>query len=163
MMAVESRDCANKEQLAIVVRYVDTNSEAKEKFLKFDECDQGVIGADIMDKILDTLKVVGIDMNLWRGQGYDGGGNMSGIHKGADARITLEYPLSLYFHCSCHRLNLCVPRTCTVQLVRNGMDQISYFFNYSPKRQGCLKDYIETHQPSSKTFVGHVGLRELMA
>ena len=90
MMADESRDCANKEQLAIVVRYVDTNSEAKEKFLKFLECDQGVTGADIKDKILDTLKMVGIDMDLCRGQGYDGGGNMAGIHKGAAARITLK-------------------------------------------------------------------------
>ena len=77
-------------------------------------------------------------MNLCRGQGYDGGGNMAGIQKGTAARITLEYPLSLYFHCFCHRLNLCVQRTCTVQLVRNVMDQISevlHFFNYSPKRQ----------------------------
>ena len=40
-MADESRDCVNKEQLAIVVRYVDTNSEATEKILKFVECDKG--------------------------------------------------------------------------------------------------------------------------
>ena len=88
-MADESRDCANKEQLAIVVRYVDTNSEAKERFLKLVECDQGLTSADIKDKILDTLEVVGIGMNLCRGQSGDGGGNMAGIHKGAVARITL--------------------------------------------------------------------------
>ena len=117
-MADESRDCANKEQLAIVVRYVDTNSEAKEKILKFVECDQGVTGADIRDKIVDTLKVVVIDMNLCRGQGYDGRGNMAGIHKEAAARITLKYPLSLYCHCSCHRLNLCVQRTCEMSWIK---------------------------------------------
>lgn len=33
---------------------------------------------------------------------------MSGITKGAAARITAQYPLALYLHCASHCLNLVV-------------------------------------------------------
>ena len=71
---------------------------------------------------------------------------MAGSNKGAAALIKAVFPFALYFHCASHRLNLCVQRTCPVRMVQNSMDSIkyiSYFSNLSPKRQGCIEQYVQ--------------------
>ena len=85
-------------------------------------------------------------MKNCRGQGYDAGGNMAGIHVGAAKTISDVYPLAVYFHCACHRLNLCVEQTCKVQCLSNAMEKVkalTYFFNLVPKRNMCLEKYID--------------------
>ena len=42
------------------------------------------------------------------GQAYDGASNMSGKTNGAAARISSQYLLALYTHCTSHCLNLAV-------------------------------------------------------
>ena len=76
---------------------------------------------------------------------------MAGSNKGVAALIKAMFPVALYFYCASHRLNLCVQKTCSVQMVHNSMDSIndiSYFFNLSPKRQGCLEQYVQKHELS---------------
>jgi len=41
-----------------------------------------------------------------RAQGYDGAANMSGIHKGVQARVRERIPTAQYVHCKAHVLNL---------------------------------------------------------
>ena len=93
-------------------------------------------------KILETLRDAGIDTSYCSGQGYDGAANMSGVRCGCASLITAEYPLAIYMHCACDKLNLVIQKTCSVQMVRNIMDtikQLSYLFNISRKRQGALE------------------------
>ena len=76
---------------------------------------------------------------------------MAGSYKGAAALTKAIFPFALYFHCAIHRLYLCVQNTCSVQMVQNSMDSIkdiSYLFNLSPKRQGCLEQYVQKHDLS---------------
>ena len=62
IVADESRDSGNREQLAISVRYVDFDTkEIKEKFLKFVDCSEGVTGLAVKEKILGAIKEVGIE------------------------------------------------------------------------------------------------------
>ena len=47
------------------------------------------------------------DWNDCRGQGYDNGSNMSGIHNGVQAVMRRDNEAALYSPCACHSLNLC--------------------------------------------------------
>ena len=116
------------------------------------ECDSGITGQALADKMLGFFQSHGVDPNKLRGQAYDGAGNMSGKTKGAAAIITSQFPLALYLHCSSHCLNLSVVKSLEVASVRNMIgivNRVSIFFSAHPKRQGKLEDAIETTQPES--------------
>ena len=51
----EASDAANDEQLAIILRYLNTNGEPQEKFLSFVECLSGVSGEALASNILKQL------------------------------------------------------------------------------------------------------------
>ena len=53
-----------------------------------------------------------IPLQNGRGQGYDGAGNMTGLHNGLQARVCNLYP-KMHFHwCSGHCLNLFLAKAC---------------------------------------------------
>lgn len=146
VIADEAVDCANDEQLAISVRYVDSNCKPQEKFLTFCECISGVTGRDIADNILANLNNWQLETANMCGQAYDGAGAMSGTVKGAAARIMAQCPKAHYTHCAAHRLNLCVVKCCTIREVSNAMDcadGVVCFFKFSPKRQTFLEKCID--------------------
>lgn len=112
MIADEVTDCSNKEQLSIVLRYVNPeNSIIREDFVSFIECDCGITGSAIAEKIISFLNSHGLDLFKLRGQSYDGAGNMSGRLKGTSSLIAKDYPLALYLHCASHSLNLAVVKS----------------------------------------------------
>ena len=76
VIADEAVDCSNKEQLPLVLRYVDGNV-IKEEFVDFILCDTGTTGRAIAAKIIEALQGYGLDLNYLRGQAYDGAGNMA--------------------------------------------------------------------------------------
>ena len=153
VIADEATDCANDEQLAICIRYVDTDCQIQEKFIAFSECISGVTGKDISEKILSLLSSWQLDIANLRGQAYDGAGAMSGAVKGAAARIIEKCPKAQFVHCAAHRLNLCVVKSCSVREVSNAMDcadSIVRFYKYSPKRQAFLEECIVASTSSEK-------------
>lgn len=102
-----------------------------ESFLGFIECTEGTTGEAVATLIMDGIKDLGLDMSkcrlaivlvnhvlsiFYRGQSYDGSGNMAGSVRGAAARIKSAYPLVMYIHCASHQLNLCVMKSCSVQV-----------------------------------------------
>ena len=124
VVADEGRDCSNKEQMPLIIRYVDKHLEIQESFMRFVECECGTTGV-LLDLIERCCHDIGLDMNLCRGQGYDGAGNMAG-HCSGDAKIIqLKYPKAVYFHCASHKLNLCVAHSCRLTSVTNMMSVIS--------------------------------------
>ncbi|XP_025409762.1 zinc finger MYM-type protein 1-like isoform X3 [Sipha flava] len=56
--------------------------------------------------IVQKLKEIGLSLEFLRGQGCDGGTNMSGKYHGVQARILNLQPKAIYTHCASHRLNL---------------------------------------------------------
>ncbi|XP_076924017.1 uncharacterized protein LOC143586336 [Bidens hawaiensis] len=77
----ESSDVSQKEQMAIVVRYVDKNKVVKESLI-------GVANV--------------------RGQGYDGASNMQGKFNGLKALILRDNQSAHYIHCFAHQLQLVI-------------------------------------------------------
>ena len=144
--ADEAADAANKEQLALIIRFVDKSGLVQEHFLEFLHCASGVSGEAIAQNILCALEKHSLDVSNLRGQGYDGAGNMAGKYQGAAARIQRNHPKAIYVHCAAHILNLCIIAACKVQGIRNmqgTLDQIYLFFNLSPKREQELQVHIK--------------------
>lgn len=154
VIADEAADCSNKEQLPLVLRFVDSSGVIREEFIEFIFCDTGTTGSALSNKILEALKGYSLDLNYLRGQAYDGAGNMAGKYQGAAACIQSSYPKAVYVHCAAHTLNLCVVAACKIQFVQNMMStmvKICLFFSNSPKRELELETNIRAMNSSKAT------------
>ena len=80
----------------------------------FVECDTGIFGRNLADKITTHLEGLGLDLFNLRGQAYDGAGNMAGYVNGTAAVISAKYPLAIYLHCASHCLNFVVVKSLEV-------------------------------------------------
>ena len=85
-----------------------------------------------------------LDPSKMHGQAYDGASNMSGETNGAAARISSQYPLALYTHCTSHCLDLVAVASFEEVSVRNMtvVKQQSIFFFAHPKHQKKLQEAI---------------------
>lgn len=83
-------------------------------------------GSEITKTMKHELEKVGLSFDNLRGQGYDGGSNMSGKYIGVQALILNEYSLDSYTHCFSHSLNLCLSKACEVSAIKNMNDTIGY-------------------------------------
>ena len=104
LMVDESKDVSKKEQISIVVRYLNGGT-VHEEFLHFAVAD-GLVADSLLNSIKSTLSLCNIDVNACIGQCYDGAAVMSGCHSGVQQRFREEVPQALYIHCHAHRLNL---------------------------------------------------------
>lgn len=152
VLADETSDIFNKEQLTICVRYVNLEQKKiREDFLQFVEVTD-VSGKALAQTILQNLEIMGLELNYLIGQGYDGAAAMSGKFNGTQKHINDKYPMALYIHCGAHCLNLAISFSCNVTDIRNcmgTMQAICNFFGY-PKRQNVLKISIQNELHESK-------------
>ena len=66
--------------MTIVLRYVNDEDEICEDFVEFVECENGITGLALAEKIKSALQgKYGLDMINLRGQCYDGAWNMSRV------------------------------------------------------------------------------------
>ncbi|CAN1291986.1 Zinc finger MYM-type protein 1 [Linum perenne] len=127
----EARDVSIKEQMAIVLRFVDRNGDTKALTLK--------------NEIEAMLVKNGLSLSRIRGQGYDGASNMKGEINVLKSLILAENPSAHYVHCFAHQLQL------TLVAVAKNHYEVSYFFNSvsqlinvvgsSCKRQDSIKEH----------------------
>lgn len=122
LLVDESRDISVKEQMAVVLRYVNNNGQVMERSLGL---------AHVTDTSAKSLKE-GIDslfarhnlsLSRLRGQGYDDASNMRGEFNGLKTLILKENPSAKYIHCFAHQLQLVV-----VNVARNHR-AVSDFFS----------------------------------
>ena len=124
ILADEASDCSNKEQMSLVLRFVDDNFNIREEFLRFIHCKEGLSGKDLASVILKCLNEdLTLNIQDCRGQGYDGAGAVSGCINGLSTRILQVNRKAIYTHCYSHRLNLSIC-ACSVQCVHNVMEQV---------------------------------------
>ena len=81
ILADEATDCSNKEQMSLVLRFVDSNLNIREDFIKFIHCKWGLAGADLAAVILKALADLSLNIEYCRAQGYDGAvaGHINGL------------------------------------------------------------------------------------
>ena len=106
IIADETPDVSNDEQVAIIIGYVSDSLEIIERFVRLSKI-ESTTGAELEKLILSVLKGLGLSSESFLvAQGYDGGSNMSGEFKGVASRIRKNIPRAMYVNCHCHKLNL---------------------------------------------------------
>ncbi|XP_065675661.1 52 kDa repressor of the inhibitor of the protein kinase-like [Hydra vulgaris] len=149
-IADEASDSNNKEQLSLVIRFVDSKFNIREEFISFLHCTEDDTGQGLFNVLLKSISDFSLDIMSCRGQSYDGAGAMSGHTKGLQSRVLNLNEKAIYVHCYSHRLNLAICASCNVQYVKNllaHVKDVSYFFNLSPTRQKNLEEHIERTAP----------------
>ncbi|RWR76195.1 zinc finger MYM-type protein 1-like protein [Cinnamomum micranthum f. kanehirae] len=143
LLVDESRDISIKEQMAIVIRYVDKRGCVIERFLAVEH---------VMDTKAQSLKVAieavfskhGLSMSSLRGQGYDGAANMKGEFNGLQRLIQNENSTAFYVHCLAHQLQLALVAVAKDnKLIAAFFDSVSMVLNVvggSCKRHDMLQN-----------------------
>ena len=105
LLADETKDCSKQEQLAIVLRYVDSKAALHEHFITYVQA-TSLTAESLVKYILDTLRDFHLDSKCIISQGYDGASVMSGKLSGVQQRLREIAPQAIYIHCYAHTLNL---------------------------------------------------------
>jgi len=99
-------DASHQEQMSLIIRYVDsTSGHVEESFLGFLDVND-TTGQALFDVLENELKILDLDIDNVRGQGYDNGSNMKGKHQGVQRKLLDVNPRAFYSACGCHSLNL---------------------------------------------------------
>ena len=158
LMADETRDISNIEQLCMVIRWVDVDYEIHEDFIGMVYVPD-ITSPTLTKAIKDVLICCILPLDHCRGQAYDGASNMMGRLTGVAKQIQDEQPSAIKVHCLAHCLNLClqdVARKC--KPVRDALDivmELSNLIRYSPKRNLVFQ------QCKQQLSLGGTGLRPL--
>ncbi|CAN1163106.1 Zinc finger MYM-type protein 1 [Linum perenne] len=122
ILADESRDVSVKEQMGVVLRYVDGKGCVLERFLGV--CHVSDTKAISLKKAIESMLVKhGLSISKVRGKGYDGASNMKGELNGLKTLILEESPSAYYIYCFAHRLQLAL-----VAVAQNHDDVNVFFF-----------------------------------
>ena len=105
VLADESSDMYQNEQLAVCLRYVDKKGRAVVRFLGLAHVED-TSSLTLKAAIEDMLMTYNLSFAMFRGQGYDGASNMKGNANGLKKLIMDESPSAYYVHCFSHQLQL---------------------------------------------------------
>ncbi|CAH9140347.1 unnamed protein product [Cuscuta epithymum] len=112
----ESRDVSTKEQMSVVIRYVDDTGHVKERFIGVEHVTSTTSLA--LKEAIDTLfSRYNLSISRLRGQGYDGASNMQGRLSGLKTLILNENSTAYYIHCFAHQLQLALVAVATKNLL----------------------------------------------
>ena len=152
----ESHDISIKEQMVVVLRYVDKKGIVIERFL-------GII--HVVDTSALSLKVAieflfskyALSLSRLRRQGYDGASNMQGEFNSLKTLILKENKSTFYIHCFAHQLQL------TLVTVANKHTDIAEFFSLVSKivtivgASGKRREFLQNAQLAKITEALNLG------
>ncbi|KAL9689852.1 hypothetical protein QQ045_010243 [Rhodiola kirilowii] len=101
----EARDESKKEQMSLVLRFIDKDGCIHERFFGLLHV-KDTASLTLKSGIFLMLSQYNLDIMFIRGQGYDGASNMRGEWNGFQALVSRECPYAYYVHCFAHRLQL---------------------------------------------------------
>ncbi|XP_042405026.1 zinc finger MYM-type protein 1-like [Zingiber officinale] len=101
----ESRDVSMKEQMSVVLRYVDSSGHVNERFIGIEHV-TSTTALSLKAAIDKMFSKYNLSIANVRGQGFDGASNMQGKFNGLKALILKENPCAFYIHCFAHQLQL---------------------------------------------------------
>ena len=148
IIADEAADSSHKEQMSLVLRFVDIDMNIREEFIAFLQCRWGLTGEQLAKLILEALNNLTLSIDDCRGQGYDGAGAVAGHINGLSANILRINEKALYTHCYSHRLNLAICDSLTVVEVNTMMKhvkEVSHFINISQTRNMPFEENVRNY------------------
>ena len=144
IMADTTPDLSHKDQLSLVIRFVDDMFEVFERLIKISEI-QDKTGDGFADKVLGLIGNLGLSNEGLRFQCYDTTSSMSGQYKGAQAKISekVDRPIP-YVPCLGHKSNLCVEHSCEASiLIDNFFATLQELYNYLTKSTTRFGKFME--------------------
>ncbi|XP_008229057.1 PREDICTED: zinc finger MYM-type protein 1-like [Prunus mume] len=117
----EARDVSVKEQMTMVLRYVDDKGHVIERFVGIQHVTD-TTSSSLKDAIDTFFSRNGLSLSKLRGQGYDGASNMRGELNDLKTKILREQPCAYYVHCFAHQLQLAL-----VAVAKKNIDIASFF------------------------------------
>jgi hypothetical protein len=176
-MADETTDRANREQLVMVLRYVDKHQdlfviredpiqvidlisdircvleqdETRDNDGETDVIEVRMSGENIASVLVKKMRKMPLECRKMVAQCYDGAASMSSERVGAAANIKKYAANAEYFHCANHVLNLATSQVTSVDIIRNAQSTIEciiVFLTDSAKRDDLLR-----HSKQSSTDV----------
>ncbi|XP_030923235.1 zinc finger MYM-type protein 1-like [Quercus lobata] len=139
----ESRDISVKEQMTLVLRYVNKKGIIIERFLGIVHV-ASTTALSLKYAIKCLLCEHNLNLSKLRGQGYDRASNMQGDINGLKTLILKKNKLAFYVHCFAHQLQLTL-----VAVAKNHINIAKFFYVVSNlvtvvggscKRQDVLRD-----------------------
>ena len=129
ILADESSDVYQNEQLALCLRYVNKKGSVVERFLGVVHV-ENTTALTLKTAIENLLMEHSLSLSMVRGQGYDGASNMKGHANGLKKLVLDDCPSAYYVHCFAHQLQLTL-----VEVAKENsdcvwfFDQVRFFFN----------------------------------
>ncbi|XP_015940055.1 uncharacterized protein LOC107465593 [Arachis duranensis] len=101
----EARDESKKEQIAIVLKFVDVDGFVRERFFDLVHVSDTSF-LTLKKELVSVLSIYNLQIENIRGQRYDGASNMRGKWNGLQALFLNDCRQAYYVHCFAHRLQL---------------------------------------------------------
>ena len=98
-------DAAHIVQLALVLRYMEKDGPALERFVIF-MANKGHGAQEMFNALMEFLKIHELDLGNCRGQSYDNTSAMSVKCNGLQAKVREKNSLASWIPCTTHSLNL---------------------------------------------------------
>ena len=141
VMADETTDSSNGEQVTLILRQVTKELEVHEEFLGLYHV-ASIDAAMLTTAIKDVLIRMNLPFEKLHGQCYDGASAMSSSKHGVAKRISDLEPRAVYTHCYGHALNLATADILKQsKLMKDALDttrEITKLIKYSPRRYGIF-------------------------
>ena len=138
LLADETRDTSNREQLVLCVRSVSDHYEIFEDQIGLIQL-ENTTADTIYSSLKDGLLRLGIPFDKCRGQAYDGARNFQGHINGVAKKFHDDNVAAISVHCLAHCVNLCLQEIAvSSQPVKEALSfsmEIIQLIKYSPKRQ----------------------------
>ncbi|XP_023754831.2 uncharacterized protein LOC111903287 [Lactuca sativa] len=160
LLVDESRDISIKEQMSVVLWYVDVEGRVIERFLGIDHVPNTT--AITLKETLDNLfSRHGLSISSLRGQGYDRASNMKGELGGLKTLILNENASAYYIHCFAHQLQLTL-----VAVAKNNSKIVSLFVlltNVVNVVGGSCKRLDRLREQQASKVIEALGLGEIIS
>ncbi|XP_057758218.1 uncharacterized protein LOC130978124 [Arachis stenosperma] len=138
----EARDESKREQMSMVLRFVDKHGCVQERFFDLINVSD-TYSLTLKTEISSVLFRHNLDVQNLRGQGYDGASNMHGEWNGLQALFLKDCPFTYYIHCLAHQLQLALvfaaKEVCYVHQFFSKLTLIVKVVTVSPKRHDHLR------------------------
>ncbi|XP_038697983.1 zinc finger MYM-type protein 1-like [Tripterygium wilfordii] len=133
----EAKDVSNREQMAIILRFVDIHGYLQERFFEIVHVED-TCALTLKNQMSQVLTRHNLHIKDLRGQGYDGASNMRGAWNGLQALFRSDCEYAYYVHCFAHRLQLALvaaaEKEISVWLFFSKLTCIVNLVSASPKR-----------------------------
>ncbi|XP_057444729.1 uncharacterized protein LOC130736973 [Lotus japonicus] len=144
----EARDESKREQMAIILRFVDKDGFVRERFFHVVHV-KDTMSSTLKNEVCAVLSHYDLHVENIRGQGYDCASNMRGEWNGLQSLFLKECPYAYYVHCMAHRLQLAlVTASREVKQVHQFFESLTSIINVvgsSSKRHDELQDAQALH------------------